>query len=225
MLAKSYTKECKHIVRHHNGEQKHQGAHGGRKLMSVETEFEDAQEPEHEVSAKELIDTLRGKFDEKFEDAEKEFAKAKNEAEKTFDEREPSWMKKGLFGFDRDEKPTKYSFEGPDSNIDTPAKETDKKYIRHKKHHKPCIVITILIVSLFASHLYQLRHLAKSLIELQEMGAKPKKIEKKDKKEKKTKQIVEQDQIVQEVPVAINYEFDDHTGNDELVYPIVSQPT
>ena len=52
MLAKSYTKECKHIVRHHNGEQKHQGAHGGRKLMSVETEFEDA---------------------------EKEFAKAKNE--------------------------------------------------------------------------------------------------------------------------------------------------
>lgn len=107
MFAKSYVKECKHIVRSHNGEQKH---HDGRKLMSVETE--ELPEPfivwpkeNSEVSDKELIDTLR----DKFEDAEKELENAKEKAEnefakakEAFDEEKPSWLKKDLFNFEKD---------------------------------------------------------------------------------------------------------------------------
>ena len=38
VLAKSYTKECKHIVRRNNGGHKH---HHVRKLMAVEGEYDE----------------------------------------------------------------------------------------------------------------------------------------------------------------------------------------
>ena len=240
MFAKSYIKECKQIVRKHNGGEIH---HSGRKLMSVEENVEttepiaiwtDKQE-QIEVSAKELIDTLKGEFEDAkeklenateekqieesakqlidslrggFKDVKDEFEKVKEETEKTItDDEKPAWMKKGLFAFDHHDEPTKYSFEGPDMNVNKTAETTPFGGYRingNKNHHQPFIVFKILGFALLACHLYQLKHLAKSLTALQEMGAQPKKEEKKE----QTNQV-ESEPSIQQVPAEINYSFEE----------------
>jgi len=105
----------------------------------------------------------------------------------------PDWMKKGLFNIDPEEKPTTYTFEKEDNNDEEPKSTQEPKHKRDRKHKrhgpKPCIVITILAFALVASHLYQLRHLAKALTALQEMGAKPKSKECKKTKKNKDKKV------------------------------------
>jgi uncharacterized membrane protein YkgB len=245
LLAKSYVKECKHIVRNHNGGHKHHH-HGGRKLMAVENDADaeeivwDQEEKTPEISAKDLIDTLRGKFedaDKQFKQAEKQMTEQMKEAKEVFDEKKPEWMKKGLFAFDpEDDKQTSYTFEKEDGTDDEEVapQPAPKKHHhgKHRRHHKPCMVITILAVALLGSHLYQLKHLAKSLNALQEMGVKPKG-GKHGKKDKKDKKAVEEDSsaseaTIQEVPAEINYSFSDHTEDcedqPEMQFPVVQQP-
>jgi len=162
MLAKSYVKDCKHIVRKHRGGDKH--AHGGRKLVALEEEidFDEAREQgsdweqTQDVSAKDLIDSLRGKFEDVEKSADKEFAQAEENMKNAFEEEKPKWMRKGLFASDPEDEKTTYTFEKEaDSDMEEPAAPAPapKHGKHHKKHHKPCMVITILALALIASHL------------------------------------------------------------------------
>ena len=197
--------------------------------------FQD-EEPEYkEVSAKDLIDTLRGKFDDADKEFNKEFDQAKEKMKKAFNDEKsdlPKWMKKGLFApSNQDDKKTKYTFEKEDGADEaTPAPEK-KHHHHHRKHHKPCMVITILAAALLAAHLYQLRHLAKSLNALQEMGVKvqSRKDKKKEKKDKKVADKADESEPkIEQVPAEINYSFDDHTidceDQPQMFIPVVQQP-
>lgn len=117
--------------------------------------------------AKDLINILRGKAsdDEKEIEADKEEEKPEIAA----------WMRKGLFAPEPEDKPTQYTFEKEDGDDvaysmpstsdeeEKPATQSVYPERKHKKHHKPCIVINLLAAALIGSHLYNLKHLAKSL--------------------------------------------------------------
>lgn len=119
-----------------------------------------------------MIDSLRGKIqdaDKEFKTAEESMKEAFEQKKEQFEQNKPDWMKKGLFAFDpEDDKKTNYTFEKED-NTDADEEPTTaiapspKRKHHHKKHHKPCMVIHILALLLIGAHLYQLRHLAKSL--------------------------------------------------------------
>jgi hypothetical protein len=155
----------------------------GRKLMSVEgdeinviEEFEQAwaKEEAEAPSAKDLIDSLRGKKSHHKKDSHPE--------------EKPAWMKKGLFDIEPKEINSTYTFEKESDEETVPNKKHHNRgHNKNKKHHSPCLVITILAVVLIACHLYQLKHLAKSLVTLQAMGAKAKKEQKECKNDKKNK--------------------------------------
>lgn len=103
-----------------------------------------------------------------------------------------------------------------------------KKYQRRlRSGRKPCRLIGALFVILVISHLYQVKHLAQSLVKLENFGVNVKKEKKANKKHNKVDEpIVANDEEISEIaPAEMNYSFDSMTDeNVQFEFPVIQQP-